>query len=107
MQLTSGIIIALVLLWILLAIGLAWVLYYFRSLSRDVNKGNLIRIIDRVIEKEIINRKKVDKLNKDLENFKKESLSDIRKIGLVKFNPFNELGGEHSFSLAMLDGENK
>jgi len=35
-----------------------------------------------------------------------ESLADIQKMGLTKFNPFDELGGEHSFSLSMLDGNN-
>lgn len=29
---------------------------------------------------------------------------NIQKIGLIKFNPFNETGGDHSFSLALLDG---
>jgi hypothetical protein len=25
-------------------------------------------------------------------------------VGLIRFNPFNEIGGDHSFSLAILDG---
>lgn len=29
---------------------------------------------------------------------------NVQKIGLVRFNPFNETGGDHSFSLALLDG---
>lgn len=28
-----------------------------------------------------------------------------QKISLVRFNPFRELGGDHSFSLAILNGE--
>jgi len=28
----------------------------------------------------------------------------LQRVGLVRFNPFNETGGEQSFSLAILDG---
>ncbi|PIQ05298.1 MAG: hypothetical protein COW72_02875, partial [Candidatus Nealsonbacteria bacterium CG18_big_fil_WC_8_21_14_2_50_37_10] len=28
----------------------------------------------------------------------------IQKIGLVRFNPFKEIGGNQSFSVALLDG---
>ena len=27
----------------------------------------------------------------------------IQKVGLIRFNPFSELGGDHSFCLAILD----
>lgn len=30
----------------------------------------------------------------------------IQKIGLVKYNPFNDIGGKQSFSLALLDRDN-
>ncbi len=37
-----------------------------------------------------------DKLNK-------ESFFSIQKIAVIRFNPFSELGGNQSFSLALLD----
>jgi hypothetical protein len=30
----------------------------------------------------------------------------IKKIGVVRYNPFNEIGGNQSFVVAMLDGKN-
>jgi hypothetical protein len=30
----------------------------------------------------------------------------VHKIGIVRFNPFKDLGGDQSFSVALLDGEN-
>lgn len=30
----------------------------------------------------------------------------IHKVGVVRFNPFKDLGGNQSFSIALLDGEN-
>ncbi len=49
--------------------------------------------------------KSFEKLSQDLENLKKESNFSIQKIGIVRFNPFSEVGGDQSFSLALLDGE--
>jgi len=30
----------------------------------------------------------------------------IHKVGVVRFNPFKDLGGDQSFSIALLDGQN-
>lgn len=45
------------------------------------------------------------KVSRDLENLKKENVSDIKKVGIVRFNPFKDTGGNQSFSLAFLDGK--
>ena len=45
-----------------------------------------------------------DKLSKELENLKTEINFSIQKVGIVRFNPFKEVGGNQSFSLALLDG---
>lgn len=45
-----------------------------------------------------------EKLSEDLENFKKESKFSIQKVGIVRFNPFAEVGSDQSFSIALLDG---
>lgn len=30
----------------------------------------------------------------------------LHKIGMIRFNPFRDIGGDQSFSIALLDGEN-
>ena len=49
--------------------------------------------------------KNFEKLAEELENLKKESKFNIQKIGIVRFNPFKEVGGNQSFSVALLDGD--
>ncbi|UZE93327.1 MAG: DUF4446 family protein [Candidatus Nealsonbacteria bacterium] len=44
---------------------------------------------------------RISKKLKDLENKNKFS---IQGIGVVRFNPFKESGGDQSFSIALLDG---
>lgn len=45
-------------------------------------------------------------LSKEFEDFKEKSKKDFQKIGLVRFNPFQEIGSDQSFSIAMLDENN-
>jgi hypothetical protein len=44
------------------------------------------------------------KISQELENLKKESKFSVQKVGIVRFNPFSEVGGDQSFSIALLDG---
>ena len=40
---------------------------------------------------------------RELADLKKESKKNLQKVGIVRFNPFREVGGDQSFSLAVLD----
>lgn len=44
-------------------------------------------------------------LEKKLRALKKESKFFVQKVGIVRFNPFKEIGGDQSFSIALLDGQ--
>jgi len=45
-----------------------------------------------------------EKISKELEDLKKEGKFSIQKFGVVRFNPFKEIGGNQSFSICLLDG---
>jgi hypothetical protein len=40
---------------------------------------------------------------KELKDLKEKNKFCIQKIGMIRFNPFKEVGGDQSFSLALLD----
>ena len=44
------------------------------------------------------------KISKKLEELKKNSKFSIQGMGIVRFNPFKESGGNQSFSIALLNG---
>ena len=44
-------------------------------------------------------------LSLEFESLKKEHQFSIQKVGIIRFNPFSEIGGNQSFSLALLDGK--
>jgi len=50
--------------------------------------------------------KDFEKLSKDLADLKKESRFSVQKVSLVRYNPFSEIGGDQSFSIALLDANN-
>ncbi len=50
--------------------------------------------------------KNFEKLSQEIESLKKEQKFSIQKIGIVRYNPFSEVGGNQSFSIAFLDGNN-
>lgn len=82
-----------------------WIVVFFRRLSKDVKKGNLVRVLDKVLKKELENTKGIRKIFKEIDRLDDANVYNIKKLGLVKFNPFKELGGDHSFTLALLDGD--
>jgi regulator of replication initiation timing len=48
---------------------------------------------------------KLEQTTKELGDLKREMSRAITKIGIKRFNPFKEIGGDQSFSIALLDEE--
>ncbi|MCD6549952.1 DUF4446 family protein [bacterium] len=51
-------------------------------------------------------KKNFGKLSKELEELKQRSRLAIQKVGVVRFNPFKNVGGNQSFSIALLNNKN-
>jgi hypothetical protein len=47
---------------------------------------------------------KFSEVSKELKEAKEKNKFCIQKTGMIRFNPFKEVGGDQSFSLAILDG---
>ena len=92
-------------IWLIaLSVVLLRAFNFFRRLSNKVKKGNLVEVIDKVLEKEAKNSKDLSRIQKEIRELSDEVNLHVQKVGLVRFNPFKEMGGDHSFSLALLDG---
>ncbi len=48
---------------------------------------------------------KIEKVSQELECLKQENKFSVKKIGIIRFNPFKEVGGDQSFCLALLDSD--
>ncbi|MBI1985028.1 MAG: DUF4446 family protein [Candidatus Wildermuthbacteria bacterium] len=50
--------------------------------------------------------KRIQELEIDLRGYKEAMESAVTKVGIVRFNPFQQTGSNQSFSLALLDQNN-
>lgn len=81
--------------------------WFYTKIARLVKKSkgeNLVKTLEKIVAKEAENTKEIAGIKKNIEEIRDSDLKHIQKIGIVRFNPFNETGGDHSFSLALLDG---
>lgn len=91
---------------ILLSLVVGYIFSQFSRLTKGVKQGDLIKILKKVFDTEEKNKKSIVALIKEIKRIDEEKLSSVQKVGLVRFNPFRELGGDHSFAIALLDGKN-
>jgi len=79
---------------------------HYQKLTEGIEKKHLQAVLEKILKDLGEKEKQIEELLKQVEKLEKENLYNIQKIGLVRFNPFAEVGGDQSFSLAILDGEN-
>ena len=92
--------------WLLvLTIGLILILRFFNRLVRRTKKGDLKRVLEKVLAVEAGNTKAIKMLEKEIDRLQDDGQFHVQKVGLIRFNPFQETGGDHSFSIALLDGK--
>ncbi len=82
------------------------VLGSWNKLTRSGKDLNLAQILENIIRDQESINKKVDVLKQEIEGLHKESESYFQKHALVRFNPFEDTGGDQSFIVALLNGAN-
>jgi hypothetical protein len=88
-----------------LTIGFILILRFFNRLVRRTKKGDLKRVLEKVLAVEVENMRAIKMLEKEIDRLQDEGQFHVQKVGLIRFNPFQETGGDHSFSIALLDGK--
>lgn len=71
-----------------------------KSGARDIRNKfkELVEIISGVV-------KENQALNRHLREVSKEGLGHLQKVAILRYNPYNDTGGDQSFSFALLDGK--
>lgn len=101
--------------WIALGILFAWILFltyqffklktHYDTLVAGVNKRTLEGVLTTIVRDVHSAKKHIAELVDRCDTIEKESLVHIQKIGLLRFNPFKDTGGDQSFILALLDAK--
>lgn len=98
------IILALVVLWLLgLTASCLWILRIFNSLTKGVGSESLVKVLDKVLVRLRQDSEEIKDIKKEIGNIHELDKFHVQKMGMVRFNPFRETGGDHSFSIAFLD----
>ena len=74
-----------------------------RRISKNLKKQSLIEVLDGLYVKEAEVAKLLENLNNRTTQLERNSQFYIQKVGLVRFNPFNDTGGDQSFILSLVD----
>lgn len=93
-------------LWILALTG--WTVYRELGLRRFLGKskaGDIRKLIENLLEHSTNTDDTIKRTGQLLEQVQKKDLKHIQKVGLVRFNPFRDVGGNQSFTLALLTAE--
>jgi hypothetical protein len=89
---------------VLLSLAFFLLMRFFNRLTKGVDQGDLKTILEKILIQEAKNRDDLEELNRQIGRIDNEAVGYIQKMGIVRFNPFREIGGDHSFSIALLDG---
>ncbi|HEV8634664.1 MAG TPA: DUF4446 family protein [Chloroflexota bacterium] len=80
-------------------------LLQYQRLVRDGPGGNLEELLDRQLELADRTSGRVGELEQMHAELRQAMRRAVQRVGLVRFNPFSDTGGDQSFSIALLDGE--
>jgi hypothetical protein len=94
----------LIALWLLaVQVRLGRVIQSHNLLVGNVDEGNLEDALGRQIAYILETKGKVEDLQSDITRVSDSLELAVQRVGLVRFNPFDDTGGDQSFALAMLD----
>lgn len=96
---------SVIILWLLIISFFLWkALSHYNKLGKGLTDKNFKSIIENLLKDVDVSRKDINYLKSYCDKIQKEGRLHIQKIGLVRFNPFKDTGGDQSFILSLVDG---
>lgn len=88
---------------IVLSVNLGRLSKKYKKFMGGKNAKSLEKDIMGLYEDNKLIKASMEKNRKDIENLYRKLAGSFQKMGLVKYDAFNQMGGQLSFSLALLD----
>jgi hypothetical protein len=96
---------SIIILWLFVISFFLWkALSHYDKLGQGLKEKNFKTIMETLLKDVSIAKKDIDNLKLYCDKIQKDGLLHIQKIGLVRFNPFKDTGGDQSFILSLVDG---
>jgi len=81
------------------------ILQHYNRLTKGVSSKNLRTVLEDLLKDSELTKKDIDYLKEYSLKLEKDGLLHIQKVGLVRFNPFKDTGGDQSFIISLVDGK--
>jgi len=78
---------------------------HYNNLVKGTGTTSLQEALDSLLKDKVETKKSIDFLRTKCATIEKEEQLHIQKIGLLRFNPFEDTGGDQSFILVLVDGK--
>lgn len=78
---------------------------HYRKLAKGSNGQNLIQILEKIVLTQSAHQKELVQITNEIKNLENSQKKSIQKYTLMRFNPFEDTGGDQSFVATLLDGE--
>ena len=77
-----------------------------RKITKGAKAASLDQILENILSRQTIEAKQVAQFVNKLDNINDRQKKFLTKHALIRFNPFEDTGGDQSFALSLLDSEN-
>lgn len=79
---------------------------HYNNLLKGASTKTLKSVLEEVLAEIHLSKKDIDSLRNRCDKIEKDNVGHIQKIGLLRFNPFKDTGGDQSFILVFVDANN-
>lgn len=76
---------------------------HYKKLGKSENIKDLGNILEGIVKRQELQGSQTAEISKTLINHRSLSLGHFTKYALIRFNPFEDSGGDQSFTIALLD----
>lgn len=76
---------------------------FYKNLKDDQSGYSLHEILQSLVTRFVRNDSKLKELEQNIKNLQTDNLKDVSGVGFLRYNPFEEVGSNQSFSLALLN----
>lgn len=91
-------------IWIILLTAIVYqMVSHYNHLSKGVSKAGLKEILELLLTTQNNIKLKSQKIEEKLDEITEDNKSHYQRLGIVRFNPFADTGGNQSFTIAILD----
>lgn len=79
----------------------------FQRLTKGVKDSNLEKLLAQILAEKKLTTGEIKEIKEKITRIDQKEKFYFQKIGLVRFNPFADSGGDQSFALSLLDGKDE